>query len=126
MVFKIGEKVIGRTFDAEPVCCGVCQRQAVGLGWAPKQGKPVLWLCSDANCHSLGEIVFKMPKDKLTAFETWALHDAGELAGAYLESVGKFDLSELSEAEWFTFLKTIMQGYGDKMRDRLLNHKAPF
>ncbi|WP_316172880.1 DUF6511 domain-containing protein [Bradyrhizobium sp. SZCCHNRI2049] len=113
-------------FDPEPVCCGVCKRLAVGIGYAPKQGKPVLWLCTDATCISLGESVFKMAPKTLSAHELFALDEAGEAAGAYLESIGKFDLTQLSQAEWSQFLKTVLNTYGERMRARLLSHTAPF
>ncbi len=113
-------------FDPEPVCCGVCKRLAYGIGYAPKQGKPVLWLCTNTDCISLGEAVFNMAPKTLTAHELFALSDAGDKAGAYLESIGKFDLTQLTEGEWAAFLRTVLTGYGESMRDRLLNHKAPF
>jgi hypothetical protein len=113
-------------FDAEPVCCGVCKRLAHGIGYAPKQGKPVLWLCTNTDCISLGETVFKMAPKTLSAHELMALDEAGEVAGAYLESIGKFDLAQLSQTEWIEFLRTVLNSYGDKMRARLLNHVAPF
>ena len=117
---------MGINFDPEPVCCQVCQRQAAGIGWAPKQGKPIAWLCMNTDCISLGETVFKMSKNRLTVFERDALTSAGGDAGSYLESIGRFDLSELSPEEWEKFLTTVLVSYGNNMRDRLLNHKAPF
>lgn len=116
---------MARIFDAEPVCCGVCKRAATGIGYAPKQGKPILWLCDDPVCIGLGSKVFRMPKE-MTQFEAFALSDAGEEAGAYLESVGKTDLAELNAEEWVTFLKTILFTFEKKMRERLLAHTAPF
>ncbi|WP_316234841.1 DUF6511 domain-containing protein [Bradyrhizobium sp. SZCCHNR1004] len=113
-------------FDPEPVCCGVCKRLAHGIGYAPKQGKPVLWLCTNVDCIALGETVFKMAPKTLSAHELMALDDAGGKAGAYLEGIGKFDLTTLSATEWMEFLRTVLNGYGESMRERLLNHKAPF
>ncbi|KRR21669.1 DUF6511 domain-containing protein [Bradyrhizobium retamae] len=115
-----------RNFDAEPVCCGVCQRQAVGLGYAPKQGTPVLWLCDEPECIQLGRVVFHMAPSKLTHFERLSLADAGSEGGAYLEKLGKFDLSELSQDEWMNFLTIVLKGYGTKMREHVLSHAAPF
>ena len=113
-------------FDPEPVCCGVCRRLAHGIGYAPKQGKPVLWLCTNADCISLGGTVFNMAPKTLSAHELMALDEAGEVAGAYLESIDKFDLTQLSQTEWIEFLRTVLNSYGEKMRARLLNHIAPF
>ncbi|CCD94637.1 hypothetical protein BRAO375_3660031 [Bradyrhizobium sp. ORS 375] len=66
-----------------------------------------------------------MPKT-LSATEALALQDAGADAGAYLERLGKFNLSELSEKEWTNFLTTILNSYGDNMRKRVTNAIAPF
>ncbi|WP_047308821.1 DUF6511 domain-containing protein [Rhodopseudomonas palustris] len=117
---------MARQFDIEPVCCGVCKRQAEGIGYAPKQGKPVLWLCHRTECISLGKTVFHMSPNSLTTFERQSLEDAGEAAGKYLESIGKFSLADLTEAEWNHFLRTVLFSYGDAMRERLLDYKAPF
>ncbi|MGJ4951828.1 DUF6511 domain-containing protein [Bradyrhizobium sp. HKCCYLS20291] len=67
-----------------------------------------------------------MAPKSLSAHELFALDEAGEVAGAYLESIGKFDLTQLSQAEWMEFLKTVLNSYGERMRARLLNHTAPF
>ena len=115
-----------RKFDPDPVCCGVCRREATGLAFTPRQGKPFLWLCEDATCLKLGKTVFHMTEKQLSAHEGFALHEAGQDAGAYLESIGKTDLAHMDEAEWHYFLKTVLNSFGDKMRARLLNHVAPF
>jgi Family of unknown function (DUF6511) len=117
---------MARHFDIEPVCCGVCMRQATGIGYAPKQGKPVLWLCQNTECISLGQTVFHMKPSTLSAYELFSIDDAGAAAGAYLESIGKFNLAELTAEEWTTFLKTFLTSYGDKMRERIATHSAPF
>jgi hypothetical protein len=117
---------MARKYDLEPVCCSVCMREAVGIGYAPKQGKPILWLCKNTDCISLGQTVFHMNPKTFTAYELFSLDDAGAAAGAYLESIGKFNLADLSGDEWTTFLKTVLASYGDKMRERLLSHAAPF
>ncbi|WP_311276135.1 DUF6511 domain-containing protein [Methylobacterium sp. WCS2018Hpa-22] len=113
-------------FDDEPVCCGICRRQAVGLGYTPKFGKRIVWTCDDPTCLSLGKTVFHMPAKNLTQQEAFSLSEAGEEAGAYLESIGKFSLAELTEEEWIRFLKTVLNAFGDRMRARLLSQAAPF
>jgi hypothetical protein len=117
---------MARKFDIEPVCCGVCQRQAQGIGYAPAQGKPVLWLCDNPECIPLGRVAFHMLPKRLSEFERSSLSEAGGEAGAYLESINKFDLSTLDEAEWMKFLTIVLNGYGDKMRAKLLDYAAPF
>lgn len=115
-----------RVFDPEPICCAVCRRAAVGIGFAHKQGKPVLWLCEESDCISLGKAVVHMSSKTLTATENLALQDAGADAGAYLERLGKFDLSELTENEWSNFLTIILNSYGENMRKRVTQAIAPF
>jgi len=117
---------MARKFDIEPVCCGVCRREAIAVGYAPKQGTPVLWLCKNIECIELGRVVFHMAPSRLTRFERKSLEDAGGAAGAYLETLGKFDLSELSPDEWFNFLTIVLNSYGENMRQQLLSHDAPF
>lgn len=115
-----------RVFEPEPICCGVCRREATGIGYAPKLGKPVVWLCEEPECISLGKAIFHMVPKTLTATEALALQDAGADAGAYLERLGKFNLSELTEQEWTKFLTTILNAYGENMRKRVLEAIAPF
>ena len=118
--------MLTRTFDQEPVTCGVCRRAAGANGYAPRQGKPIMWICDDPDCGKLAKTVFHMEKRQLNQFEAFSLNDAGQAAGAYLESIGKFSLAELSEEEWATFLKTVLNSFGEHMRARLLNNVAPF
>jgi hypothetical protein len=118
---------MARKFDGVPVCCGVCQRQAAGVGYVPpKKDGPILWLCKNEDCLELGRHVFHMTQSKLSFHERNSLIDAGSEAGAYLEQLGKFDLAELSESEWFNFLTIVLTKYGEQMRSRLLAHAAPF
>jgi hypothetical protein len=114
-----------RVFDKEPICCGVCRREAIGVGYAPRSGKPVLWGCEHCTGHMLKK-VFHMTPSELSFFERQSLLDAGSVAGGYLESIGKFSLDQLSPEEWETFLQTILTSYGDEMRKRVLNLDAPF
>ncbi|GJD31454.1 hypothetical protein PMNALOAF_2713 [Methylobacterium adhaesivum] len=113
-------------FDVEPVCCAVCRRAAVGFGYAPRQGKPVAWLCDEPDCLTLGKTVFHMPRKHLSQYEAFSLHEAGQEAGAYLESIDKFNLADLTEEEWIHFLKIVLNAFGENMRSRLLSHAAPF
>ncbi len=41
------------------------------------------------------------------------VREAGAVGGEYLESIGKFDLSALSEDEWMTFLQAVIGTYND-------------
>lgn len=67
-----------------------------------------------------------MPKLKLDAFEEAARDDAGEMAGAYLDSIGKTDLAALTREEWATFLHQVIVGFEAALRTRILKGVAPF
>ena len=49
----------------------------------------------------------------------------GNDGGAYLESIGKFDLRTLSEAEWGEFCARIFAGAVGELR-RVANDQIPF
>lgn len=115
-----------KKFDREPVVCAACKRQAAGIGYSPRMGAPIAWLCDTPDCIPLGKTVYHMSAKELSQFEAFSLAEAGDDAGAFLESVGKTDLASLDREEWLTFLKTILTAYEDRMRKRLLNHAAPF
>jgi len=42
-----------------------------------------------------------------------ALGEAGREAGAYLEGLGKFDVTTLTKEEWLRFIATIALAYED-------------
>lgn len=67
-----------------------------------------------------------MPKMDLDAYETAARDEAGEMAGAYLDSLGKTDLASLTEEEWRTFLHQVIVGFEASLRRRFLARAAPF
>ena len=57
--------------------------------------------------------------------EKLALRDGIDRGGAYLETIGKFDLTELSEAEADTFAAHFLCGFSESMRERAGN-SPPF
>lgn len=122
-----GSTVVSRVKgDLDPVICGVCRRRAWGLGWAGQQGRPVLWMCDDPDCQRVARSVYEMPKIDLDAFEEAARDDAGEMAGAYLDTIGKTDLASLTEEEWKGFLHQVLVGFEISLRRRFTAHIAPF
>lgn len=113
--------------DPEPVVCGVCRRRATtGFGWAGRQSSRIMWLCDDPICGQLARTVYEMPKLKLDAFEEAARDDAGEMAGSYLDSIGKTDLATLTADEWATLLHQVIVGFEASLRRRILGNAAPF
>lgn len=112
--------------DAEPVVCGVCRRRATGLGQSPRQGAPVLWLCSNLECQSVSRKVYSMSERLLDAYEVQARAEAGQHAGEYLDTIGKTKLDDLSPEEWFTFLDKVLFGFEHSLRRRFVEGAAPF
>ena len=113
--------------DREPVICGVCRRRATtGLGWAGRQGHPVLWLCDDPDCGQAARSVYEMPTAKLDEFERQARDAAGKKAGAYLDGIGKTDLATLTKEEWAGFLDQVVVGFEDELRRIFKAYAAPF
>lgn len=51
-----------------------------------------------------------------TPNEYAAMTAGGELAGEYLESIGKSDLVTLTEPEWDQFIESMVTGYCDHLR----------
>jgi hypothetical protein len=67
-----------------------------------------------------------MTKDILTRIERQSMLAAGDKAGAYLDSIGKTDLAQLTAEEWEAFLAHAFNAFGDEMRTRIGAEKAPF
>jgi hypothetical protein len=110
----------------EPTCCGVCRRRAWSIAYAPNTRAPLLWLCDETNCISLGKTVYNMAQKDLDAFELIALNEAGHDAGGYLDEIGVTDLAQLEPEQWITFLKRVQLGFEKHLREKLLSHAAPF
>ena len=51
--------------------------------------------------------------------EDAALIAGGKAGGAYLESIGKTDLTVLTKVEWDTFLRTIEAARSQALRDAI-------
>ena len=51
-----------------------------------------------------------------TPNERAAMVEGGRHGGEYLESIGKTDLSVLTESEWGIFVAAVVTGYGDHLR----------
>lgn len=57
--------------------------------------------------------------------EQAAVVAGGRLAGEYLESIAKTDLTVLTEAEWLTFIEAAVTGFQDEMVRRLGSGNSP-
>lgn len=96
--------------------CFICQREAFA-GLAHKF-KPVCLSCAP---HSLsGDVMLEF-----TDTEEAAITAGGAEAGAYLDTIEKTDLAELTEDQWARFLRTFLHGYSNSMREAARSH-PPF
>src|SRR5262249_53450284 len=99
----------------------------VWLGYAPKPNRTeIIWLCDDTGCHRAARQVYAMPSPVLDGYEIGAVLEAGDLAGAYLDEIGKSDLAVLTAGEWREFLSRLLVGYERALRRKILNNEAPF
>lgn len=112
------------TGHRHPATCIVCGRRPSGLGYVPSAGRSIGWACIEHLPQA--RTVYQMPKTKLDPFEQIALDEAGNEAGAYLDSIGQTDLAALNEEEWLIFRKTLLEGFGSSMRRQIDEHGAPF
>lgn len=108
--------------------CFVCRRRDDGsmggfLGDYGKNNK-IVWSCLD-HIH-LAKKAIRMPRAELDLYEQKALQAAGAKAGAYLDKIGQTDLEKLTPIQWITFLRTILDTFGDDLAERLNSDEAPF
>jgi hypothetical protein len=52
-----------------------------------------------------------------TPIEAEAMTVGGQMGGEYLESIGKSDLTTLTETEWDRFIDAVVTGYCDHLRE---------
>lgn len=107
-----------------PASCIVCGRRPEGYGYTPTARHAIAWACTDHLPEA--RMAYHMPRTKLDAFEQVALRDAGDMAGAYLDSIGETDLAKLSEEQWLIFRKTMLEEFGESMRRQIDKDGAPF
>lgn len=66
-----------------------------------------------------------MTMNDVSETELEALRVGGERAGAYLDSINKTDLADLTAEEWDEFLSLILCGYSERIRE-LTSEAPPF
>ena len=52
-----------------------------------------------------------------TPNEQAALESASQMAGEYLESLGKTDFAQLEVSEWNSLIESVVTGYTDRLRE---------
>ena len=102
-------------FDTRCLCW--CGRRQRGFGFAPRRHDPITWACSP-ECSKMSAKARFMDHD-LDRYEELALLAGGQEAGAYLEQIGKTDLALLTPEEWESFLRLVLIGYADRMREQI-------
>ncbi len=110
-------------FETPPMVCRACGKTAKG----PIQPR---WIDMDIRDKETGALEECIALCGWACLTTWlnkettvidptkpeldALMLAGEAGGQYLESLGRYDLSALSQEEWTTFLSCVISKYQDE------------
>lgn len=103
--------LIDRTGDHQCVVCG----RAAGDYVLWPRGKTPGFTCSH-ECAYLANWVREASVRELSDLERQALDKASDLAGEYLDGLGKTDLAELDLEEWRTLLGKIVQGFSTGLK----------
>lgn len=80
--------------------CAVCRRASKGYA-IQRPGAKIAAVCSD-KCG-----VIYMRTGPVNADEKSAITKGGNAAGTYLDSIGVFDMSRLTPAQWAQFCETL-------------------
>jgi hypothetical protein len=108
------------------IMCAVCSGHAGGHGFCLGRTRVPIWACNMAECIALLPKVYAMSTHELDAYERRAIEEGGGVAGEYLQSIGKFNLAELTPEEWDEFCRRMLHGFQDAMRRLITSHEAPF
>jgi len=96
--------------------CAICRRDARGYGFAPsfiRIDAPAVKLCSRRCQDITGKLSGMIDPNK---HETNALLAASISGGAYVETIGKTDLSGCPEQEWAALIDVIVTSFQDFLR----------
>lgn len=105
--------------------CAVCRAHAGAHGYGHR-GQRHVWACSDPKCISLLPKVYAMPTETLDAYEVKAIAEGGDIAGAYLDEVGVYNLIELRPPQWEEFCKRLVVGSQKALQRMIEQGEAPF
>lgn len=112
-------------------CCFICRRRSDNIGYSPHDRAPIKWVCWECLDDTHNGIrsklpkVYHMPKRQLDDYERRALEDGGNAGGEYLDSIQKTDLASLDDHEWREFLRRVLVGYADGMRE-IVSKEIPY
>ena len=96
--------------------CAICRRDARGYGFAPsfiRIDAPTVKLCSRRCQDITGKLSGMIDPNK---HETDALLAASISGGAFVETIGKTDLSGWTEQEWAALIDVIVTSFQDFLR----------
>lgn len=100
-----------------PGACFVCRRSATGFGVA--RGDRVGWMCLECRNAVIGRIAIAMPETNFDHYESYALTQAGNEGGEFLDSLGITDLAALPPEAYHQFLEIVVNSFGEAMRHSL-------
>lgn len=111
----------------DPTTCAVCAREATGLGVCPRERRrsAIHWVCDDPECIEIAQAAFDMKQDQFTRLESLAAGGGGAAGVEFLQQIGKSDIYQMNETEWYEFCRRFVAGYRKDLK-RLLKEEAPF
>lgn len=95
-----------------------CLNAPASYGYSSGRTKPTIWGCTPEHLEKMR----KVKRESMSEMQAKARAAGGQAAGAYLESLGQFDLSALTPEQWDQFLVTLLNAY----RDELVRLNEPF
>src|SRR5262245_32930919 len=101
--------------------CAVCRREPRGFGWFDARYRisdPRRDASRRELCSSLCQDLFHRSTGMIdpTPNERAAVLRGGEVAGQYLDRLGRTDLAQLSVEEWHTLIEVIVTGFFDHLQ----------
>ncbi|WP_026792199.1 hypothetical protein [Pleomorphomonas oryzae] len=100
--------------------CGICQRRADGIGYAPEGRMPAVWVCNECGPERARQATRLRAFD---AVERQAFRIAARRAGEFLDTIGKTDFALLTREEYEGFLGAFQAHFVTEIR-RLVEGEA--
>lgn len=105
--------------------CSVCARWATGFGYAPRVGRPVLWVCDDPDCLQIAKETYAMKQKDFERLESLAAQEGRVEAEAYCDEIGVYDFREMTIDQACEFSRRLVAGYRTGLKIKLQT-EAPF
>lgn len=104
--------------------CFLCRRRADGIGVQRTKNSPVRWICSECGPEAAKRVA-TMHRD-FDLYEEKAVAATINHVGAYLARIGKTDLADMEMHEALDLIRTVINGFGDEVREQCSSLEAPF